>query len=446
MVLFLFSCLNARAKSFAEFHSNLGEMLILERKSIQNRPAATTPRPDGQSDRNRSKNDSSIIETFPSAPDEAVSPQLDASRTLLTDEEISALLFDDLAEKKSLLTFFTEDPSDWQVFLSSEAGTGYADNPLYASYNPQQSLFAELSLEAFFLSQENTDHHALVYFYAEGKNFFELQEENLSCLALSQFDYSYSPGGVSHAVGFRALHTFNDQGMDFSEIGESNRMKVTVNKSEFAPFWKWSGKRGLVSKLETSVGMESMRGYADDKTEFGFAAIFEKTDGNLFDWSAKFYRERLDFKDRTPREGSGNAIEGNLAATKVGTRLTIKPIAVAPLFNGLKLSGRWEKASDGAGGYYDHDRFKFSASKTFSSGPWESALSAGFGKAWYSHRMIGENQLFQKDSFSLQFGITRKLDEFWKTYARWNHEKDRSNDPDYSYESNFWSVGVSWEK
>ncbi|HAF58699.1 MAG TPA: hypothetical protein DCL00_03840, partial [Opitutae bacterium] len=64
----------------------------------------------------------------------------------------------------------------------------------------------------------------------------------------------------------------------------------------------------------------------------------------------------------------------------------------------------------------------------------------------YSRRLVDNQEKFSKDHWSLELGIFRELNQYWKTYAKWMHESDSSNDPDFAYESNFWSLGMAWEK
>ena len=73
-------------------------------------------------------------------------------------------------------------------------------------------------------------------------------------------------------------------------------------------------------------------------------------------------------------------------------------------------------------------------------------LSLGYNRTNYSQRLVDNQEKFSKDHWSLELGIFRELNQYWKTYAKWMHESDSSNDPDFAYESNFWSLGMAWEK
>ena len=63
----------------------------------------------------------------------------------------------------------------------------------------------------------------------------------------------------------------------------------------------------------------------------------------------------------------------------------------------------------------------------------------------YSERLVDNQGKFSKDHWSVEVGINR-VKEDWKTYAKWMHESDRSNDPNYTFDNSIWSVGLAWEK
>ena len=65
----------------------------------------------------------------------------------------------------------------------------------------------------------------MIYLLAEGKNFYQLKSEEISGLILSQFEYTYKPTGEDRSYGLQFQHTYFDQGMDFSELGNPPDLK-----------------------------------------------------------------------------------------------------------------------------------------------------------------------------------------------------------------------------
>ena len=369
-----------------------------------------------------------------------------AGDLILSDEEIDNLLFEEIInwEEEDELTF---EMPDWYQFYAIELGWGYAENPLGAAYNPQNSQFSELNFESFFLNQKKTQQEMLFYLFAEGKNFYELKSEEIAGLILSQFDYTYKPPGEKRSYGLRFQHTYFDQGMDFSELDSPpDRTKITSNLSEIAPNFKWIGENGEEGKFELNWSRERLQQFADRNSKFRISASLSNKSAKPVKWQGKIFHSLCKFKDRTPKDASGSKLEGNLETKHIGLSTRLSSASTSGWAKDLSLSSGIEKVKANTGGFYDYYRFKTSMEKKFETDNWESEMSAGYNRTRYSERLINNMELFAKDHWSFEVGLSRALNEYWKTYARWIHDSDRSNHPDYAFESNFWSFGMAWEK
>lgn len=436
------------AKPFEEFHSNLGEVLILPlyarpKPPTQNQPGkpldiATAPQ---NSQTNERKIDFPTNQPEP-AQTEDIEPQ-----ELWTDEEITELLFGDLDEwgSKEEDELLLLETSGWLNFYLAEFGLGYSDNPLYAAYNPKSSRYGEFTLESFFLSQHDPEQKALVYLYGEGKKFADL-EEDMSGLLLALVDYTFAPSTSSLSYGGKVQHTYYDQGMDFSDLGSTNRLKITSNKSMISPFINWVDDDGLSAKFELGWGKETLRQFADKNYIRTLSFTFGEEGNEWIDWQAKYDLSNTEYQDRDAKDGTGNIIPGKVKIRKNGASILLSPQKENLWTKGTKLKAGYVKARNSHGAYYDYQRWKFSLGKEIQSEPWESDLSVGYNSTHYSDRLTNKNALFLKDGVSLDLRITRNIDPHWKAFIKWAREEDRSNDPEYSYLSNFWSMGLSWEK
>ena len=143
-------------KPFEEFHSNLGEVLILPLYARPKPPPLNQPGKPldiATAPQNSQTNERKI--DFPTNQPEPAQTEDIEPQELLTDEEITELLFGDLdewgseeeVEEGELLLLET---SGWLNFYLAEFGLGYSDNPLYAAYNPKSSRYGEFTLESFF--------------------------------------------------------------------------------------------------------------------------------------------------------------------------------------------------------------------------------------------------------------------------------------------------------
>lgn len=440
-------------KPFEEFHSNLGEVLILPlyyrtKSPTQNQPEkplniATIPT---NSQTNEGKKDSQNKQPEP-AQTKDMGPH-----ELLTDEEITELLFGDLdqwgSEKEvemEMDELLLLEPNGWLNFYLAEFGLGYSDNPLYAAYNPKSSRYGEFTLESFFLSQNDPEQKALLYLYGEGKKFADL-EEDMSGLLLALADYTFAPSASSLSYGAKVQHTYYDQGMDFPELGSTNRLKITSNKSMISPFINWVDDDGLSAKFELGWGKETLRQFADKNYIRTLSFTFGEEGNEWIDWQAKYDLSNTQYQDRDAKDSTGDIIPGKVKIRKNGASILLSPQKENLWTKGTKLKAGYVKARNSDGTYYDYQRWKFSLGKEIQSEPWESDLSIGYNSTHYSDRLTSKNALFLKDGVNLNLRITRNIDSHWKAFIKWAREEDRSNEPEYSYLSNFWSVGLSWEK
>ena len=438
-------------KPFEEFHSNLGEVLILPlyyrtKSPTQNQPEkplniATVP--------TNSQTNEGKIDSQNKQPEPAQTKDM-GPHELLTDEEITELLFGDLdqwvsEEEVEMDELLLLEPNGWLNFYLAEFGLGYSDNPLYAAYNPKSSRYGEFTLESFFLSQHDPEQKALLYLYGEGKKFADL-EEDMSGLLLALADYTFAPSASSLSYGAKVQHTYYDQGMDFSELGSTNRLKITSNKSMISPFINWLDDDGLSAKFELGWGKETLRQFADKNYIRTLSFTFGEEGNEWIDWQAKYDLSNTQYQDRDAKDSTGNIIPGKVKIRKNGASILLSPQKENLWTKGTKLKAGYVKARNSDGTYYDYQRWKFSLGKEIQSEPWESDLSIGYNSTHYSDRLTSKNALFLKDGVNLNLRITRNIDSHWKAFIKWAREEDRSNEPEYSYLSNFWSVGLSWEK
>ncbi len=439
--------LSANIPSFDTFHSNIGEIIILSpiKREASSSPKTTPPTEIGtRLTRHENLADTSAIQSVIVQDENQSNKELNMS--FLSEKEIDDFLFDQLFEWDEEISEITLEKVNWYKFYTIEMGWGYSDNPLNAAYNPQKSQFAELNLETFFLNQQNPQHEILLYLFAEGKNFYELESEEVAGLILSQFDYSFKPLQNYWGYGIRFQHTFFDQGMDFSEIGNPYRTKITSHRYELSPNLKWHGENGGEGKFEFSWSKERLRQFEDQNTKFGVSASYANKSTKPLKWQTKLFHIQSKYKDREPKDGTGNTLPGRLETKQTGIFTKFLSSAEDGWSKDLFWSTGVDRVNDNHAGFYDYTRFKTSLGKTIETENWESQLSLGYNKTRYSERLVDNLQRFSKDHWSFELGLTREWNEYWKTYAKWMHETDQSNNADFSFESNFWSFGISWEK
>jgi hypothetical protein len=429
-------------KSFHSFHSNFGEIRIVEHTQLDTQ----TQLPPGKKSKEGSYPLAELkVPVERKIEYKQVQKEETGSDLPLSDEEIEELLFGDLNDEEP------DEPeilveSNWMKFYLFELGIGHADNPLYAAYTPQASGYAEITAESFFIHQSNPTRKALLYFYGEGKKFTELDEQDSSGLLLALFDYTYQPDASPLSFGQKIQHTYYNQGMDFSDLGTPYRTKITSNKSQASTRMIWEDENQMKAVWEIGLGKSSLDEFADRSSEFSVSFTLGKKGNRWMDWEGKYFRKATDFKDRTAKDESGTEVDGKVKIHESGASLSLEPKFENRFSQGTKVKTAFSRARNGDGGYYDFNRWKISLSKELEIDLWESTFALGYKSTDYLERLTDKNERFQKKSWNLDLGISRLINSNWKTFVKWTGEEDRSNDPDYSYQSNFWSWGLSWEK
>jgi len=442
MLFLLKPSFGERPKSFHSFHSNFGEIRIVE----HTQEVAQVQLPLNEKSKEGSKTVAEMeIPIEQKIEYKEIQTEKTDSDLSLSDEEIEELLFGDLNDWE------TDEPeiqevSNWMQFYLLELGIGHTDNPLYAAYTPQASGYAEITAESFFIHQSNPSRKALLYFYGEGKKFTELDEQDSSGLLLALFDYTYQPDSSPLSFGQKLQHTYNNQGMDFSDLGTPYRTKITSNKSQASSRMIWEDENQMKAVWEIGLGKSSLEEFADRSSEFSVGFTLGKKGNRWVDWEGEYFHKATDFKDRTAKDESGSKVDGKVKIQQSGASLTLQPKFEDQFSRGTKVKTAFTRARNGDGGYYDFNRWKISLSKELESDPWQSSFSLGYKSTDYLERLTDKNEKFQKNGWNLDLRISRLINSHWKTFVKWTGEEDRSNDPDYSYQSNFWSWGLSWEK
>ena len=164
------------------------------------------------------------------------------------------------------------------------------------------------------------------------------------------------------------------------------------------------------------------------------------------DWEGKYFYTATDFKDRWAKDESGTKIDGKVKVHESEASLALQPKFENRFSQATKIKTGFTRARNEDGGYYDFNRWKISLSKELEIDPWESSFSLGYKSTDYLERLTDKNERFQKNGWNIDLRISRLISSNWKTFVKWAGEDERSNDPDFSYQSNFWSWGLSWEK
>lgn len=365
--------------------------------------------------------------------------------TMITDEEVDELLFGDL---------FSEDLDEesefdylprWYNSLKLETAIGYADNPLYANYQPQGSAFGFLGLEALSMSQASSVHQLLLYFLGEGKKYTDLDDQDLAGMMIGQIDYSFNPAASSFGYGLRIQQTYFDQGMDFSEIGLPYRMKVVSNRSGIRPRINWQLNESLKSELEVGFEQEVYQSINDTSEDLLMAMKLSGELDERWKWKTGFSAKNTNFKHRNPKTADGNVTGSKLTAKIVEASTSIEYQHDHRNFEETELKIGFKRFMDEQGDYYDYQRCKIIFAQGLSFEPWSADFSMGYSETSYGYRLLDGGQILERSGLNFDLSISYQISEHWISYMKWNHESEKSNDPSYLMDANSWRLGVTWE-
>jgi len=358
---------------------------------------------------------------------------------MITDEEVDELLFGDL---------FSEDLDEesefdylprWYNSLKLETAIGYADNPLYANYQPQGSAFGFLGLEALSMSQASSVHQLLLYFLGEGKKYTDLRDQDLAGMMIGQIDYSFNPASSSFGYGLRIQHTYFDQGMDFSEI----RMKVVSNRSGIRPRINWQLNESLKSELEVGFEQEVYQSNDDTSEDLLMAMKLSGELDERWKWKTGFSAKNTNFKHRNPKTADGNVT--GMTAKIVEASTSIEYQHDHRNFEETEFKIGFKRFMDKEGDYYDYQRWKIIINQGLSFEPWSADFSMGYSETSYGYRLLDGGQILERSGLNFDLSISYQISEHWISYMKWNHESEKSNDPSYLMDANSWRLGVTWE-
>ena len=360
----------------------------------------------------------------------------------LTDEMLEELLFGEESTE-----VVEEKPSQlWSKTLNLSFGGGHSDNPLQGPHVQTEAGFATASLDAFLLRMGKNSGVFYVYLYSEGAYYSGIPVLDLTGIALAQAEYSSTSPTTGLGRGIRLRHTYYDMVFDMSEnLDFPYSFTVQSNKSEIRPFVSYPLGENLTGGLELAAARDVYAMDSEDYSEKEFRTLLKwrgerETSLNLYMYSRwKNYDERL------RREASGFPFpEGTLETRTVGLGVSGGRTFGDKEDWEVSLSTYVNKTTDNAGGYYDYTSLSGRLEVSHEIGPWTLSASVGASGYDYNAREIASGDLFERNGLTMELAIDRKIDEKWNLFAKWNKERDDSNDPSYEYVTNVFSAGVKW--
>ena len=439
----------AKAKEYPlNFNSNLGELVAM---SISN-PPVNSIEPNTYEVNNTNSADQSLankktkVNALPELASTSASPN---RNNAFSDEELNRLLFGDLSlneseqEEKEVELL---KPKEWLPSISASLGFGFSDNPMYGPYIRESSGYTEIEMESFLMRQGNPDFLSYIYFYGEGKRFFDLPDYKLSGILLLQGEHTYKSKKSNKSFGLKLRHTYYDQAFDFSDLGLPFSMQVQSNKSEIIPHFEYRINSTTKVNIQGSQGLEKYDTTSENNEDQQIQASIKWMQNKNYTWKGRFLNRWVKYDERIKKNADGSSINNErLNTSKWGTSLSLERESQSRWIRAVEFEVRYENLHDNAGGYYDYVKTGAKLSHQMNWTDWNIDTTLGWTDYQYDLRQTAYEGTFERQSKSMDLLITRKLNSNWESYFKWRYEEDLSNSRDYEYYSNFWSLGVNWE-
>ena len=421
-------------KSILPF-SNLGNLESLDSKKLNNKPKISH-----RSDQNNQE--SNLTDT-----------SLDKNQTLISDKELEFLLFGSITE--DTIKDYDEAEheakekiklNNWLPSVSASFGYGFSDNPMYGPYLRESSTYFEFETESFFLRQANSEFLSYIYFFGEGKRFFDLDRHKLTGIALIQGEHTYKPKNMAGSWGAKIRHTYYDQSFDFSDLGLPFSMQVQSNKSEIVPHFGYELSSNFKLSSEASFGIDRYDNPSENNSDQKMMVTLSNQPNKDNTLYAKIFHHSIRYMDRKRKDTDGiDFADGNLKTKKMGISGSWKKESENPWIHSLGVEFKYSQLSDNAGAYYDYDKISAKLSHEIKWEKWKSLTELGWSNYFYDQRSVLPGIKFKRQSFAFDFLISRKISSDWDAYFKWRFEEDESNVRDYEYYTNFWALGIKWE-
>ena len=222
-------------------------------------------------------------------------------------------------------------------------------------------------------------------------------------------------------------------------------MTVQSNKSEVRPFVSFPLGENLTGGLELAAARDVYAMSSEDYGEKEFRSIVKWKGENDASVNLSTYSRWKDYDERLRREASGIPFTGGT----LETRTVGLGVSGGRTFGDkddweVSLSAYANNTTDNAGSYYDYRTVSGRLKVSHEMGPWTLSASVSGSDSAYDAREIASGELFERNGLATELAVDRKIDENWEVYAKWNKERDDSNDPSYEYEANVFSAGIKW--
>ena len=361
---------------------------------------------------------------------------LDLDGELLTDEDLTELLGEDLLQELM-------QESSWELDLKVRAGLGYGDNVLYGAFEEVASEYFLGSVDALLFRTKDDPWNAFVYFYGEHLEYFE--DVDPGKLYVTQGQVNRVADDQRKSLGVSATHLFYDQVFDASaDLDSFDTFGVSAHQIELEPFVDYYLQDGTQIRIEGLIGGSRYEDSYDDSDSLGGLIRLKKPFGERSTFLAEYFFEDRNYLEKSSRDAEGFSIDGETRLQIGIAKITLKVDAEEETGWDFRHEFSHYHQRDQEAGYSDYNRIRFSQKATKQWDKWELILSGRY--TWYDYLVRtaafdGTDLLDRRaaeGSVILNRGLNDKTSLFFET----QYERNFSNSPDNIFSATRVVIGV----
>lgn len=338
----------------------------------------------------------------------------------------------------------------WHPSTTIRGALGWRDNVLLSPFAPIERGFGRAELEAMLFRPMRNRWEVVSFLTGDVLRYFDPPAETRGEQQWAiHAEGRWQPIDAAR-LAVKGAGYFRDMVIDLSET-EARRV--------VAPTRVRGGYVSSAVRLSLPAGFRLEPGVQVKRTDYrDYAGDFDEArNGGRLEWrgwrrlvvSAAWHESRRDYAQRIQYTAGGRPLPG----TQLEFRQRDGEFGVRTSWD---MAGAWMAAvsagrlenRDGASGYFDFNQRRARMELQWEAARWRVHLDADTRRLDYLVQTVGAGLVPPPrivDDHELTLRIERKLGAAWLAFAEHRWERSRSNEVDFSYRANTFSLGIQRE-
>jgi hypothetical protein len=338
----------------------------------------------------------------------------------------------------------------WHPSATVRTSLGWRDNILLSPFAPLERTFGRAELEAILLRPMRNRWEVISFLTGDVLRYFSPPAETGGEQQWSLHAEGRWQPVEAARLALKGAGYFRDLVVDLSET-EARRViaPTRVRGGYLTTATRFTLPAGIRFEPAVQAKRTDYRDYAGDYDELRSGGRLEWRRGRGFGAAVAWYESRRTYAQRGEYTAGGRPLPG----TQLRFRQRDGEVRIQSAWT---AGGEWSAAvaagrvenRDGASGYFDFDQQRARLELRWSGAHWGVHLDADAKRLDYLVQTVGAGLVPPPrivDDYEVALRIERPLRSGWLGYAEQRWERSRSNEVDFSYRANTFSVGIQRE-